>query len=162
MAADIFCKIDGIAGESTDDKHVGEIELQSFSLGFSQSAMVATSAVGGSTGARVDLSEFTVSKMLDASSPTLAKFCCSGKHIATITITVSGANEAKETYLQYVLSDVVVAAVQLSGGGGGIRPQESVSFRYGTIAMIYTPYDATGKKGTDGKMGWSAVTNKSL
>jgi Type VI secretion system effector, Hcp len=32
-AVDYFLKIDGVDGESTDDKHKGEIELQSFSLG---------------------------------------------------------------------------------------------------------------------------------
>lgn len=161
MASDIFCKIDGIAGESTDDKHKGEIELTSFSNGATQASMVSTSAVGGSTGARVDLSDFSVSKLLDSSSPTLFKYCATGKHISSIVISVNGANEDKQTYLTYTLSDVVVASI-LTGGGSGVRPTESVSFRYGKVQMTYTPYDADGKKGSDVKAGWDATTNKAL
>ena len=32
-AVDYFLKIDGIDGESTDDKHKGEIQLESYSFG---------------------------------------------------------------------------------------------------------------------------------
>ena len=32
-AVDYFLKIDGVDGESTDDKHKGEIQLESFSFG---------------------------------------------------------------------------------------------------------------------------------
>ena len=35
MAVDMFLKIDGIDGDSTDKKHKGEIELLSFSWGLS-------------------------------------------------------------------------------------------------------------------------------
>ena len=31
--ANLFLKLDTIAGESTDDKHKGEIEVESFSAG---------------------------------------------------------------------------------------------------------------------------------
>ena len=33
---DYFLKIDGIEGESSDDKHKGEIEVESFSWGATQ------------------------------------------------------------------------------------------------------------------------------
>jgi type VI protein secretion system component Hcp len=36
-AVDYFLKIDGIKGESQDSKHGGEIEIQSFSWGATQS-----------------------------------------------------------------------------------------------------------------------------
>jgi hypothetical protein len=32
-AVDYFLKIDGVDGESTDDKHKGEIQLESYSFG---------------------------------------------------------------------------------------------------------------------------------
>ena len=44
MAFDTFVKIEGIAGESTDDKHKDWIELLSFSHGMSQP--VSGSAAG--------------------------------------------------------------------------------------------------------------------
>lgn len=159
MAADCFIKLEGIAGESTDDAHAAEIELESWSFGASQSAMAAGSAVGGSTGGRVDLTEFSFSKVYDSSSTTLFKYCCTGKHIATAVITVRGANETKETYLTYTLTDVVVGNVSWSFGGG-VRPSESVSLRYAKIAVAYTPYDNAGKKSADIKAGWDTMLNK--
>ncbi len=45
-----FLKIEGIAGESTDAKHKGEIEVESFSWGVSQSASPSP-GVGGAAGA---------------------------------------------------------------------------------------------------------------
>ena len=41
MAADYFLKIDGIKGESLDDKHKDEIDVLSFSWGVSQSGSMA-------------------------------------------------------------------------------------------------------------------------
>ena len=57
MAYDAFLKIDGVTGESQKDKHKGEIELGSFSLG----AMNPTSvtSVGGSQ-AHLNMQPFLV------------------------------------------------------------------------------------------------------
>ena len=48
MASDIFLKLDGIDGESQDDKHKDEIELSSFSFGSSNFVSRAIGGVGGS------------------------------------------------------------------------------------------------------------------
>lgn len=158
MATDCFCKMDGIAGESTDDEHTGEIELLSWNLGATQASMSAGSGVGGSTGGRVDLTEFTISKTYDSSSPTIFKYCCTGKHIASVLITLRGANEKKETYLTYTLTDVVVGSVSW-GHGGDVRPSETVSLRYAKVAVVYTPYDNAGTKKPDVKAGWDTMKN---
>ena len=57
---DYFLKIDGIVGESTDDKHKGEIELASFSWGETQQA-----AGRGGAGAGKGAVEFLVYKLTD-------------------------------------------------------------------------------------------------
>lgn len=51
MALDMFIKIDGIKGESTDDKHKDEIDVLSWSWGMSQSGTVHTT--GGSGAGKV-------------------------------------------------------------------------------------------------------------
>jgi type VI secretion system secreted protein Hcp len=48
MAVDFFLKIDGIDGESKDSKHKGEIDIESFSWGATQTG---TSHAGGGSGA---------------------------------------------------------------------------------------------------------------
>ena len=53
MAVDYFLKLDGIQGESVDDKHKDEIQIMSFSWGGSQTSSV--SGTGGSGAGKVDL-----------------------------------------------------------------------------------------------------------
>src|SRR5437762_13952036 len=99
MAFDAYLKIEGIPGESTDEKHKEQIEILSFSHNLTQSGGAATSRTGGMTGQRVDLGDFSVVKVLDKSSPNLAKFCCNGKHIPSIVLAVCAASEDKHTYM---------------------------------------------------------------
>jgi type VI secretion system secreted protein Hcp len=159
MASDFFLKLEGITGESTDTKFAGQIEIESFTLGASQAAMSSTSAVGGMTGARADLTDLTITKVLDKSSPTLFNFCTTGKHIKTATLSICGANEAKEVYLQYDLTEVVVSSITTGGASGGIRPNEQVSLRFATIKEAYTPYASDGTKGAAIKASWDTVKN---
>ena len=48
MAVDMFLKMDGIKGESVDDKHKDEIDVLSWSWGMSQSG---SAHMGGGAGA---------------------------------------------------------------------------------------------------------------
>ena len=51
MAVDYFLKLDGIQGESVDEKHKDEIQIMSFSWGGSQTSSVA--GTGGSGAGKV-------------------------------------------------------------------------------------------------------------
>lgn len=54
MAFDAFIEIDGIEGESTDDKHAGWIEMNNFSTGLQQKSSTTASSVGGASAERAD------------------------------------------------------------------------------------------------------------
>ena len=56
MAFDMFLKIDGIQGESTDNRHRDEIDILSYAWGESQPA-VAGSGAGAAAG-RVTMQDF--------------------------------------------------------------------------------------------------------
>jgi len=57
--ADMFLKIDGIEGESTDSKHKNEIELQSFSWGATQPGSAGHG--GGAGVGKVQVHDFSFS-----------------------------------------------------------------------------------------------------
>lgn len=162
MAFDAFLKIEGIPGESTDEKHKEEIEIISYSHHLNQGGGASTSRTGGQTGARVDVGDFSVVKVLDKSSPNLAKYCCNGKHIPTIVVEICAASEDKHTYMKYTMTDVVVSTVRPGGSanGEGSRPLEEVGFRFGKIEWEYTPYDNKGKAAAAIKANWDLATNK--
>lgn len=106
-SADIFLKVDGIPGESTDDKHKGEIDIEAFTF----NAKRAASGAG-----RAKFAPFRFVKVYDASSPKLFQAAASGRHIrsATLTFRRSGDAEGVE-FLTYKLSDIVVSAYQQGG-----------------------------------------------
>ena len=163
MAFDCFLKIDGIDGESTDDKHADWIELLSFSHGVSQPSSGSVSSGGARSAERCDHQDFSVVKTLDKASPKLNLFCCNGKHVASIKMELCRATESKQKYMEYVLSDVIVSSVRPGGSseGGEALPLEEVSFNYGKIEWTYTPTDhKTGKPGGAVPAHWDLVTNK--
>ncbi len=163
MAFDCFLKIDGVDGESTDDKHKDWIEVLSYSLGVSQSASGAASSGGGRSAERCDHADFSVVKTLDKASPKLALYCCNGTHIKEVTVELCRAAGDKQKYMEYKMTEVIVASARPGGSsqGGEALPLEEVSFNYGKIEWTYTETDhKTGKPKGDVKAHWDLTANK--
>ena len=160
MAVDTFIQIEGIPGESTDDKHKNWIEVLSYSHGVTQMSTGSRSTGGAATGGRCDHQDFSFVKGLDKATPELNLHCCNGKHIKKITLEQCRATGDKQPYMKYVLEDVIISSVSIGGGGGGI-PTESITMNYGKINWVYTETDhKTGKKKGEVKKWWDLVANK--
>jgi type VI secretion system secreted protein Hcp len=163
MAFDAFLKIEtpAVAGESSDAKHKGEIELFSFSLGASNPTTIG-SATGGAGAGKVSFSSFSIMKKTDKTSPVLFQGLASGIHYdkATVTLRKAGGDNPVE-YLKYTFGTVFVESIQWSGStGGDDSPAESVSFVYGKLEIDYQPQGGTGKpEGGAIHGGWSVMKN---
>lgn len=81
MAIDVYLQIDGIRGESQDDKHKDWIEVTGVHWGIHQPRSATASTGGGHTAERVEMSDISFSKLTDLSSPILAQTCAAGKTI---------------------------------------------------------------------------------
>jgi len=163
MAFDAFLKIDGVPGESTDDKHKDWIEILSFNHGLTQSSSATASSAGGGTTERVNVSDFSIVKALDKASPKLYEFCCNGKHIANVTVELCRAGGDKLKYMEIKMEQVIVSGVQPGGAskGGDSLPTESVSFNFGKIKWTYTQQKrADGAGGGNVTGGWDLTANK--
>ncbi|TVS03107.1 MAG: type VI secretion system tube protein Hcp [Phycisphaerales bacterium] len=163
MAFDAFMKIDGIEGESTDNKHQKWIEVLSYSHGVMQRPSGSSSSGGGRSAERCDHSDFSIVKTLDKASPKLNLACCNGAHIKTIEFQLCRATGDKQPYMHYKLEDVIVSSVRPGGSsqGGESLPLEEVSFNYGKITWTYTEIDhKTGKSSGMVEANWSVVENK--
>jgi type VI secretion system secreted protein Hcp len=159
MATDMYLWIDGVPGESTDDRHEDWIEIVSFDSKVSTAASGTTS--GGGSLTRPEFSEITVGKVIDKATPKLHLHCCNGRHISQVVIEFCRAMGEKQVYMKYTLTDVIVSAV----GPVTVDPTrqlEQVSFRFGRIEWEYTPTDTTGRPGAQIQEGWSLVENRSL
>lgn len=164
MAFDAFLKIEGIEGESTDDKHKGEVEVLSYSWGATQRASASASSAGSITSERADFHPFTIVKALDKASPKLYLSCASGEHLKSVRLELCRAGGDKQPYMEYKMTDVIVTSVRPGGSGQGESvPLEEVSFSYGKIEWKYTQTKVEGGKGAGNVVaGWDLKTNKKV
>ena len=146
FAVDMFVKIDGIDGESKDEKHEKWIDILSFSHGVSLPGGSLSVSTGRSA-ERATHGDFTMVKTIDKATPKLYLYCSNGQHIPSVKFELCRAGGDKETYMEYEMTDVIVSSVstETTVQGGEALPIEEVSFRYGKIVWTYTEFDDTGK-----------------
>jgi type VI secretion system secreted protein Hcp len=162
MAVDMFLKIDGIDGESTDDKHKKWIEIDDFNHSVSQ-PVTAASKAGGRVGGRADFADLVVTKTIDLSTPSLYLHCSNGKHIPKVELEFCLATDKKHTFMKYTLEDVIVSSVSPSGSiTNDVKPGEQVTFAYGKITWEYTPIDHAGRPGASQRKAWDLEANKQM
>jgi len=157
MATDMYLWIDGVPGESTDDRHRDWIEIVSFDSKVSMAGSEATS--GGSSAPVVEFSEMTVGKVIDKATPLLHRHCCSGRYFPSVVIELCRAMGEKQVYMKYTLTNVIVSSV----GPVTVTPTsqlEQVSFRFGRIEWEYTLTDPDGKPGSTVREGWDLEMNR--
>ncbi len=158
MAFNAYLKIPTIDGEATAKGYEKQIELLSYSHEVSQHSGGSMSASGGLSGGRVDHGNFTVTHLLDKSSPKLSAACCTGEHIKDITVSILRATGegAGTKFMETKMSDVIVSKVKPAGSSKGTDPLplEEVQFAYGKIEWTYSEVGQDGKKKGDIKTGW--------
>jgi type VI secretion system secreted protein Hcp len=142
MASDSFIKIGDIKGESHDDKHKDEIDIQSWSWGVSQTGTMSYGGGGGAGKASFQDIHFT--HLVDKASPVLAQKCATGEHIKEAILTVRKAGKGQQEYYIVKLSDLLVSSVQTSGADAQGVPVESVSLNFSKIHFDYKPQKADG------------------
>lgn len=161
MAFDAFLKIDGIPGESTDDKHKDWIEITHFNQSMSQPASATASSAGGATAERVDFGTFDIQHLMDKASPKIYEACCTGKHIKEVVLELCRAGGDKMKYLEVKLEQVVISGITSAGTSGEGFPSETVSLSYGKIKWTYTQQKrADGTGGGNVNAGWDLTANK--
>ena len=90
-----------------------------------------TSASGARSGT-VEMQDFSVTKVIDKTSPDLALACASGTRIPEVTIEVTRAGRGAVEYLVITMENVIITSISPAGtsGTGGLDPLEEISFQY--------------------------------
>ena len=159
MAVDMFLKIDGVEGETTDSKHSKEIQIESFSWGASNPP---TGSQGGGLGAgKVSLSDISFMTSVNKASPILFKKCATGEHIKKAVFTARKAGKDQQDYYKISLEDLIVSSYQASGSSGSDLPSDSFSIAFTKILFEYRPQKPDGTLDAVIPGGWDVKTNKS-
>ena len=139
---DYFLKIAGVDGESTDDKHKGEIEVLSWSWGITQSGTMAHGGGGGE--GKANFNDFNFTHHIDKASPVLMKACATGEHIKEATITVRKAGKGQQEFLIIKMADIIITGVAPSGAGDGAATAEHVAIQFAKVDLEYKPQKQDG------------------
>jgi len=157
---DYFLKIDGIEGESHDDKHKGEIDLLSRSWGESQQGTF--SGGGGGGAGKVSMQDFHFVMKVNKSSPKLLLGCATGEHIKKAVLTCRKAGKEQQEYLKITFSDVLVSSFQTGGSHGDTVPSDQISLNFTKIEYEYKEQKQDGTLGGAVKAGYDIKANKAV
>jgi type VI secretion system secreted protein Hcp len=154
-----FLRVDGIQGESSDDKHKGEIDVLSWSWGETQPTPPGP---GGGGAGKVEMSDLTVVAHVSKASPRLLLACASGKHIKSAVLTGRKAGKGQQEFLTFSLTDILVSSYQIGASASSEPPTDSVSLNFAKIQVEYKEQKADGSLGETVKVGWDRKANKQL
>jgi type VI secretion system secreted protein Hcp len=161
MATDYYLQLDGIKGESTDSKHNAWIECTSINWSITQPKSATASTAGGHTAERAELSEITLTKLIDLASPMLAQLCACGKTIPKARLEMLRADGAGEPikYFEVELENVLIAHIAPSFGGADF-PGESLGLKFSKVRWKYTQQKIGGGSNGNTAGGWDLSTNR--
>ncbi|MGJ9419640.1 Hcp family type VI secretion system effector [Massilia sp. CMS3.1] len=161
MAIDVYLQIDGIKGESMDDKHKDWIECTSVNWGVSQPRSATASTGGGHTAERCEHKEVVFTKLADLASPILLQTCSAGKTIPKAKLEFMRADGQGERikYFEIELENVLIGAIMPAVQEGSII-QEKVGLKFSKIKWKYTQQKVSGGAGGNTSGGWDLATNK--
>jgi type VI secretion system secreted protein Hcp len=160
MAVDMFLKIEGVDGESADDKHKDEIDVLSFSWGMSQTGSMHIAGGGGS--GKVNVQDMSITKYLDKASTVLMQKCATGKHFPKATLTCRKAGDKPVEYLVVTMDEVLVTSVSSGGSQHDDLPTEMISLNFAKVKVQYTPQKSDGSAGAASDLGFDIRANKEL
>ncbi len=153
--ADYYLKLDGVEGESTADKHKGEIEINSWSWGMNNAG---SGGMGGGAGAGKMLATgLVITKRIDKGTPALFLACAQGEHIKRAVLTATRPNKelrGPEDYVRITLEDVTCTSFSQQGSQSEWST-ESVSLSFQKITI-----ETLAKGGSEWqRAGWDLAKN---
>jgi type VI secretion system secreted protein Hcp len=159
-ANDMFLKLDGIKGESMDNKHKGEIDVLAWSWGIA--TPVATRETTGAGAGKVVIHDIVISKRMDTSSPKLLLAASSGQHIKEVTLVVRKAGREQQEFLTIKLQDVLISSFTAHATQQADIPLEEVKLNFARVEVTYKQAMPNGDLGPAEKYGWDVKQNVKL
>ncbi len=145
MAVNAYLVIDGRPGPSTSKTDA--IDILSFSFGATMSAVIGAGSSGSEARAgRANVSDVTIMKVLDKTSPLLFDDCVTGNYLKKVDVIYDKPmGDNQEDYFKIHMEDALITSIQLSGSSE--NPMESISFAFSKVKVSYNPEENGSLKG---------------
>jgi type VI secretion system secreted protein Hcp len=155
---DYFLQIDGIEGESTDAKHKGWIDVESWSWGEAQTGTLHSGGGGGA--GKVAFQDLHFVSKVSKASPKLFLACASGQHLKEARLVARRAAKDQQEFLTWTFSDVLVSSYQTGGTeAGNLSPMDSVALNVTKAKIEYRALKADGSLDAPISAAWDSKTN---
>lgn len=157
MAVNAYLVIADRPGPSTS--RTNAIDILSFSFGASMAHTIGVGSSGGESRAgRASLTDLSIMKVLDKTSPLLFDDCVTGNILTKVELFYDKPmGDQQEDYFKIELDNALITSIQLSGSNE--NPVESVSFAFNKVKVSYNPEDKGALKGFIDK-GFDLLTLK--
>ena len=95
-------------------------------------------SVGGGGGAgKVNFNDLEVIALIDKATPSLLKYCSSGKHVTKVELSLCKAGGTQIEYSRIVLEDVLITNVEFNGIGDTDEIIVNYAFQASKVRMQY-------------------------
>lgn len=170
MSKDIYVKFEGaseLQGDSTDTKHVNEIEVTGFEHTVFQPKSATASTAGALTAARTEHGEMFFTKHIDKATSKLLRACSAGTVYPTVLITFyrayggkssTATSQTRVDYFKIRLEDAVVSSVKTMIADDELAT-EVFGLKYGKITWEYKQHKTDGSATSTGTAGWDLRKN---
>lgn len=155
----IYLKYEGIDGEATHDSHKKWIDVGSLQFGLGRGISTPSGSTANREASEPSVSEVTISKLMDGSSPKLFTESATGAVGKKVEIHLVSTGSPGVTYVEYTLTNALISGYSISSGGD--RPSESVSINFTKIEYKFIPYDDKNKAGTPVTVSYDLSSTKS-
>lgn len=139
---DMFLRLEGVEGESTDHAHETQIDILAWRWGGLNTSTLHV-ARGGERG-ETEFQDISVTKFVDAATPALWLGMARGSQFETaeLTFRTAGGDEPVD-FLIIELENVLLTGIE-TGGTIDSQQVEQVALHFARFSMTYTPQDGTG------------------
>lgn len=155
----IYVNFDGIPGDATEQNHKKWIDVASIQWGVGRAISTVAGRTQNREASQPSVSEVTISKMFDSSSPKLFTAACTGNVGKTVKIDLTTTSSGGLVFCTYTLSNALISSYSVSSDGD--RPGESISISFTKLEFKFTPYDNQNKAGTPVTVSYDLATTKS-
>lgn len=135
----IYVKYDGIDGDATHKGHEKWFDVGSLQFGVGRGISTPTGSAANRESSQASVSEVTITRMLDASSPKIFTEAATGKTGKKVVIDLVTTGDPGDTYMTYTLTNTLISGYSVSTGGD--RPSESISLNFTKMEHKFIPFD---------------------
>jgi type VI secretion system secreted protein Hcp len=134
-------------------------DISSFDLGATSQVNIGSATTGAGAG-KATFQKFVVTKPVDKYSSALFLDLTKGTFLksAEIIVRKTGANGMAVPYAQYLMKQVAITDIHVSGGSG--TPTETIQGEYGAIQFVIYEQNPNGTTKVGSAGGWSQVLNQ--